>query len=186
MRTQGINLHAPTTAFPYPLFFETKRKGRRRLRKRSSRRISGSNDPPDYRSTSEKRVKKEKGEENRMHATSVREFLFRESTRLFPREISRKRERERESLSRRGRDLWMKIVDGTSVEENTFDRARIDRLSDFCPIFSFRCRFQCVYVAHFWGNLMTFLSCYLVFLGESLLSFWSYEFIVIKLEGREI
>lgn len=173
---------------PFPSLFETKRKGRRRLRKRSSRRISGSNDPPDYRSTSEKRVKKEKGEENRMHATSVREFLFRESTRLFPREISRKREREREreSLSRRGRDLWMKIVDGTSVEENTFDRARIDRLSDFYPIFSFRCRFQCVYVAHFWDNLMTFLSCYLVFLGESLLSFWSYEFIVIKLEGREI
>lgn len=114
------------------------------------------------------------------------ENSFSASRRAFFHEKFLERERERESLSRRGRDLWMKIVDGTSVEENTFDRARIDRLSDFCPIFSFRCRFQCVYVAHFWGNLMTFLSCYLVFLGESLLSFWSYEFIVINLEGREI
>lgn len=68
-----------------------------------------------------------------MHSrvTFVREFLFRESlsTRLFPREIPRERKREKEEkrerepfLWRGGGDLWMKIVDGTSVDARIFPR----------------------------------------------------------------
>lgn len=52
---------------------------------------------------------------------SAREFLFRESlsTRLFPREIPREREKERELLLVAGiGDLWTKIVGGTSADEN--------------------------------------------------------------------
>lgn len=65
--------------------------------------------------------------------------------------------------------------------------ARIDRLSDFYPIFVSD-RFVRVYVVHFCQFLITFLSCYLAFLEESLLVSSSYEFIVVNfyLERREI
>lgn len=62
-------------------------------------------------------------------------------------------------------------------------RARIDRLSDFYPIFV-----SCAFTWFIYGNLITFLSRYLIFLEQSLLVFWSHEFIVVNfyLETREI
>lgn len=99
----------------------------------TSRRISGERLSIETicriidRSVKKRKEKKgEKGEENRMHSCareflSAREFLFRESlsTRLFPREIPREREKERELLLVAGiGDLWTKIVGGTGADEN--------------------------------------------------------------------
>lgn len=169
----------PFSSPPFPSPFETKRKGRRRLWKRSSRRISGSNDPPDYRSTSEKRVKKEKGEENRMHATSVREFLFRESTRLFPREISRKRERERERISFAARAWFMDENRGWNKRRGEYVRSRenwsfVGFLSNILVSVPFPMRLRGPFLGQF-DDVSILLSCFSGREFIELLVLWIYQ-----------
>lgn len=95
------------------------------------------------------------------------------------RNSSRKREKKRVSSEAGGGDLWMKIVGETGAETRIF-RARIDRLSDFYPIFV-----SCAFTWFISGNLITF-SISLIFLEQSLLRlFCSYEFIVGQFLFRE-
>lgn len=158
MRTQGINLHVAHHCFsssissPPSPSLETKNRKRRRLLEtigNASRRISGERLSIETIRRIIDRSKRKKGgvkREKRIVCTrallSQREFLFRESlsTRPFPREIPREREKKRVSSEAGGGDLWMKIVGETGAERELI----------VCRIFiqySFRVRLRSSFLA---------------------------------------
>lgn len=214
MRTQGINLHVAHHCFFLPSSIssppspslETKNRKRRRIWKRlkTSRRISGERLSIEtilqIIDRSVKKKKKKGGERwKRRRESYALARYFREripfprvtldapfSTRNSSREKERKRGKEREPfLWRRGGDLWMKIVDGTSVDARIFPRENWSFVGFLSNIRfgSFRARLRGSFLPIF-DNVSILLSCF----SGSLLVSSSYEFIVVNfyLERREI